>query len=398
MLPALRSLPWPFALGTLLLVACSVARSAPYVPADDDTPLEQAPSTLNAALRDKAARLAQHPQDAQLAVEVAAGWLQIARRTSDPRPIGYAEAALKPWWRAAAPPPEVLFQRASLKQTVHQFEAALADLSLLLTMPGLPRSVHAQALLTRATVLAVVGRQIEAARDCIPLSEVADRNIGRLCTAQVQALGAQAARTSDLLGFLLEHGGLGSDATTRLWGDTLTGELAARLGRTALAQEAFTAALKEDPEDAYLLAAYADFLLDQGRPGEVRSLLASSLRADGLLLRHALALKALRDPQAANEAAQLGARFAAARARGDQTHKREESRYVLQLRGDAATALKLALENWDIQREPADVRVLAEAAVATHDAGALRIVHDWIASTGLIDAVDPAVRQVASNG
>jgi hypothetical protein len=53
------------------------------------------------------------------------------------------------------------------------------------------------------------------------------------------------------------------------------------------------------------------------------------------------------------------------------------------LTGDAQTALRLARENWNVQREPADLRVLAEAAAATGDSGAKETVRQWLAQTGL---------------
>ena len=46
-----------------------------------------------------------------------------------------------------------------------------------------------------------------------------------------------------------------------------------------------------------------------------------------------------------------------------------------------------------MQREPADLRILAEAAAATHDAAALQVVRDWLAATRLEYA---AVRRVAA--
>jgi len=42
----------------------------------------------------------------------------------------------------------------------------------------------------------------------------------------------------------------------------------------------------------------------------------------------------------------------------------------------------LALENWKVQREPADLRVLAEAASAAGDAAALGTVKQWLTETG----------------
>jgi len=79
----------------------------------------------------------------------------------------------------------------------------------------------------------------------------------------------------------------------------------------------------------------------------------------------------------------LRARFDASRARGDTVHRREEARFQLQLNGDPKVALRLAQENWKVQREPADLRILAEAAHATGDTLARETVHQWLAATGL---------------
>ncbi len=84
--------------------------------------------------------------------------------------------------------------------------------------------------------------------------------------------------------------------------------------------------------------------------------------------------------------AALRARFAASRARGDRVQLREEARFVLALEGDAATALKLARSNWATQREPADLRILAEAAHAANDADALATVRRWLADTRIEQA------------
>ena len=83
-------------------------------------------------------------------------------------------------------------------------------------------------------------------------------------------------------------------------------------------------------------------------------------RNDALLLRIALAEQRLPDHAAdfAAHRADLAARFDAARRRGDSLHRREEARFRLTMLGDAAGALALARANWDVQREPADRRIL----------------------------------------
>jgi hypothetical protein len=71
--------------------------------------------------------------------------------------------------------------------------------------------------------------------------------------------------------------------------------------------------------------------------------------------------------------------------RGDMSHLREQSRFQLEIEKDARTALALALRNWETQREPADLRVLAAAAGANSDKAALAVVSDWLAATRLED-------------
>jgi hypothetical protein len=82
----------------------------------------------------------------------------------------------------------------------------------------------------------------------------------------------------------------------------------------------------------------------------------------------------------------LDDRFAAAKQRGDTTHQAEEARYQLRLRGNTKEALRLATENYRVQREPRDARILLEASVAAGDPAAAQAVRDWLASSGFEDA------------
>jgi len=149
------------------------------------------------------------------------------------------------------------------------------------------------------------------------------------------------------------------------------------------AEKAFRDALALGVADVYLQAAYADFLLDRGRAADVLVLLKDAGRADVLLLRLALAAQATGDARAPRLAQTLGERFDAARLRGNTSHRKEESRYVLALKGDSAHALALAQQNWAEQREPADARILLEAALAARDDRAARPVLDWMAASGI---------------
>ena len=168
---------------------------------------------------------------------------------------------------------------------------------------------------------------------------------------------------------------------TRLWTLTRLAEMAWRLGDTALAERHFSDALKLGVTDNFLLAAYADFLLEQGRSKEVVALLKDWTRSDTLLLRLAQAEKRLGSADAAAHIQALGDRFAAANLRGERLHMGEEARFLLDLKGDAPAALSVALENWREQREPRDALVVLEAAVAARDAKAATPVLKWLAET-----------------
>jgi hypothetical protein len=164
------------------------------------------------------------------------------------------------------------------------------------------------------------------------------------------------------------------------------GEIAAWRGMATQAQTHFKAALALGRDDVYLLAAWADFLLDAGRFKEVAQLLATWESSDSLLLRLAEAEAALQLPGADKHARMLADRYSAARARGDTTHRAEEARFELRLRKDVATALRLARDNYAVQREPRDARVLLEAALASKDPAGGQAARDWVRSCGFEDA------------
>ncbi|HEX9183079.1 MAG TPA: hypothetical protein VF876_07445, partial [Burkholderiales bacterium] len=224
----------------------------------------------------------------------------------------------------------------------------------------------------------------DAARACAALAPLADELMATGCSAYVEAAtGGTRAAYARLRGALERAPQAG--AAARLWSETRLAEMAARLGDAAGAERHFKAALTLGVNDNFLLAAYADFLLAQRRPREVVALLGDWTRADTLLLRLALAERALGLAEATRHAQILGERFAAAARRGERLHLAEEARYLLELRGDAAAALAAAAENWQSQREPRDALILLEAARAARNAAAAAPALEWLARTGFED-------------
>src|SRR3569623_3172237 len=144
-------------LAQLLIGSCAAAGAAPYTPADDGAVLEQLPfnasDTTAAELRGLRRALTASPRDAAFAERVARRYIQQSRLDSAPRYLGYAAAALKPWWKMPEPPVGVLVLRAVILQARHQFGAALTDLDQAVRrQPG-----NAQAWLPRAAVATAQG-------------------------------------------------------------------------------------------------------------------------------------------------------------------------------------------------------------------------------------------------
>jgi Tfp pilus assembly protein PilF len=380
----LRPLICAVLIAALIAAVSFVAAAEPFVPDSDGQVLERLPFGSNDPvirhLRLQQTRLNREPDNLPLALRLAEGYLELGRVSGDPRYGGYAQAALVPWWQLEQPPQAVLVLRATLRQRMHEFDAALGDLATVLSAN--PRNV--QARLTRATVLQVQGAYESAREECRALQNLTQELVWVACLASVNGATGQLHESYRQLRSALENHP-NAQPEVRSWVLTSLAEMAARADMAEEAETHFRAALGLDAAETYLLSAYADFLLDSHRSREVLALLRDKTRADPLLLRYALALQAQNSKELPGQVEQLGDRFAASRLRGDRVHLREEARFTLHLQNAPGAALKLAQENWLVQKEPADVRVLLEAALAAHDDGAVGAVRDWLRRSGLED-------------
>ncbi len=288
----------------IVLFACAcvlaTAGAAPHIPASGTQVLERLPGGLAPARRELQglrAALAAKPGDLTLATTLAQRYIEQSRRDGDPRYLGYAQAALAPWWSQPQPPSPVLVLRATLRQSTHQFGAALTDLDAVLKRD----SGNSQAWLTRATVQAITGDFAGARASCMRLYSRAPELVVQACLSSVGSVSGQAAASYERLRqtYIARSD---SPPALRTWVATLLGEMAARLGRFDMAESHYREALALDASDSYLLGAYADFLLERGRAPEVIALLKDKTQADALLLRYAIALKNANAPGAARPA------------------------------------------------------------------------------------------------
>ncbi|HEY6457025.1 MAG TPA: tetratricopeptide repeat protein [Steroidobacteraceae bacterium] len=332
------------------------ARSAPYIPGSDAQVLAELPA---GARHSSLATRELTRTRIDIALPLAQFYISRARATGDLRFLGYAEAILAPWMNRPEVSPQVMILHATILQSRHLFSASLAELDHALAK----NPNDAQAWLTRATVLRVLGRYAEAMVSCQRLAVFADTAIATLCVQALQGLTGQLASAYTTIAALPLQA-LPPEA--RAWRYSELGEMAERLGDDKDAEHWLREGLAIAPDDFYMRTACADLLLRQGRAPATLQLLAGYEAIEPMLLRIAIAHRMLHDAAGSRSEALLSAAFSVEQQRGDAVHRREQARFLLDVSWQPAAALTAAQENWQVQREPEDLLILMRAAQAAH--------------------------------
>lgn len=359
-----------------MLIAPLSAFAEPWRPASDDEIIETLPIGAPSGLALESSADATLEQ----AIASARASLLLGQRYSDPRQYGYAEAALAPWNQRSADDARLAVLNARIQQFRHDFDGAKARLNALLETD--PNQTEAWLLL--ATIEQVQGNLTQARAACARVAGQGDLLAAITCGAGVSSLTGNAQTSADLLLGQLQASPT-SDVAIRLWAWTLLGEMRTRLGEDDAAAAAFTQALRVDAEDVYARSAYADLGLQRDQPQAALDLIGDRINADALLLRAAIAARRAKAPNAAALNAAFAERVDEMSKRGDFTHRRELARAALELDDDADAALKLALDNWKVQREPADALLVLQAALASGQKDAAAEVIAFVQSNNLED-------------
>jgi tetratricopeptide (TPR) repeat protein len=353
-----------------------------YIPSDGSQVVETLRKDLwQSELSGLRKKVTAAPTDSAAATRLATRYIEVARKSGDPRNLGYAESVLKPWRVNGTATADMLVLQATILQSTHQFPAALLVLNQALKLDR----HHAQAWLTKATIELVMGNYSAAKSSCLRLQGLTTPSIATACFCSVASLNGDAGK-SYLTLQQVYNSAPEIDIGLRSWLLTLLGEMAVRLGDNKAAENWFVKGLRVDPNDHYLLGAYADLLLDQERDREVITLLADKNQIDGLLLRSVIALQKQKSPLLMEKINTLQQRFGAAASRGDTVHQREQARFELQLKQNPNTAMDFAEKNWSIQKEPADLKIVLEAAWASQRVSAASPMLEWMRQNKLEDA------------
>lgn len=300
--------------------------------------------------------------------------LQQARTSGDPRFLGYAQSALLQWPEDALTP-RLRVLRGSLRQSLHQFDAAEDDLRTV-TGSDAPARLRSQAWLILANMSLAQGQYDEARRACRALTASYPGLIAASCQAQVDARTGQAKTAYQTLWQRVDDTRTQRDPVSLAWAEGTLADIAAQLGKPE-AEQHWQAVLARHSDDLYSRTQYADWLIRHDRPQDALALTEGYEQVDSLAVLRAVAL----DQQGVGDATlvdRLDERFAEAQWRGDLLHKRELARFLLDVEGQPETAFEYAWTNWQTQREPADTRLVLRAAQAAGKTEAAQDVRQWL--------------------
>jgi tetratricopeptide (TPR) repeat protein len=366
---------------------------APFAPASDREVLQQVPAASDPKVREMAAlrrKLDAAPSDLRAAADLARAYIDFGRQIGDAHYAGYAEAVIAPWMAKPQPSSVALVLQATILQFRHQF----SDARDLLKRALKDEPHNAQAWLTLATLDMVQGDYPQAAEDCQAAARTGGFALGLACSGNRLSYVGKAEQSVALL-TQIEGDAPSLSDPFKAWVQGLLAESAERLGDWTAAETHYRKALRYTPDDNFLVVAYADFLLDRGRPKEVLGLIPNDAQSDTAFLRLVLAQAALKSPDLARYSWIMAARFEALTQRGSDYYGREQVRFALHVQHDADLALDLAKRNWQVQRGPWDARVFLEAASAAHQPQAAIPVLAFLEQTKLQDPViEPLARQL----
>jgi tetratricopeptide (TPR) repeat protein len=332
-------------------------------------------------------RVSPGPSTAQALAEA---FIARARSAREPRYVGRAESLLATQASRPGAPPSLRRLYARTLQYRHEFAGAIVILDSLLREDRR----DADARLARASLRLTRGDFDAARSDCAHLAVLggAHSTAGVACLAQALAGSGELQRARALLEAAPAPGA--ADAASRAYLLGTRAELAERAGDLSRAIADYQDALRLEPQDDAIRAALADALVERGDRATARRLLAiekpglallvRSVDLEGGDARHALAGRA-------REWLELES------ARGDARHDRELALLEIAA-GSAHEALAAAQRNFRVQRELADVRALARAAVLAGDVAVQAELRQWLSRTRYQDLVTDRILAARQSG
>lgn len=331
--------------------------------------------------------------DAEASLQSLFATFQLAQRENSARAYGHVLQLLDSWPADRPLPAAARLIKASVLQHNHRFGDALAELA------QLPEdgSTLAPKLQMCAQILLIIGDYEEAAQTCAELRSSLFIHAALNCETQLLGLTGEAQQALATLSTLLTQPQF--DPAYRLEYLLTSADIAMRLNSIDSTYTYYEKALALAPSNHYALSTFSDWLLSQGDHARVVELLEAKVTQQQDTELSILYARALVKQGASARYLEVKNRVteevAAMRKRGaDRPHKLI-AQYALYLAGDYELATHEALANFEAQKEPSDVLLLARAANAQGDHQALSRVKSWLTFSGLqSSAVEELVKAV----
>jgi len=332
----------------MFLVLTAVVSAAPYTPKNDDKVVLQLQplSDIDQQFQQLRVEWKKNPFETDVAAKLARLYLDRSQDRAGERYLGYAQAVLAPWENSPTAPLKIRYLSARLLQAQHQFSAAIEVLNSILKIN--PR--HISARFSLAGVHEARGEYQQGQQVCKKLGAGGEAVLAALCLANFWTLSNKLERGLHLLKSLIYQV---ETPALKSWLLGVMAQASFVAGQFEQADQYYQQALALKPKQAYLLTTYADFLLAQNRADAVLKLLSDNVRDARLLLRLALAHRALGESRAVESVlSRLRLGFAEAKWRGDKNGMLVEARYLLEFESEFSRALQLAHEHWLVEKSP----------------------------------------------
>ncbi len=300
---------------------------------------------------------------------------------ADPRLLGRIKALLQPWWTKSLAPIEVRFFRGFIHQHEHRFADSLVDIeSVLIANPR-----HNSARFLQISIQQILGDFKQAETNCRQLRRSVGELVGIACVLWQQSFQGNLKRSFYKFKNEMVKSDL-SQVAVKVYFLSALADMAMRQNELINARKYWHEVLTLSPSP-HVHVALADVLLAQKDYGGVLELLSPSGSNESMLLRLAIAAKRLGHPDALRYRKEFESKIVVSRLRGDNIHHREEALYQLEILGDVNRALHHAKANWESQKEPIDIRILAQTATVTGNHETLAQLKQWIQERDYEDAI-----------
>ncbi|MEY4756740.1 MAG: hypothetical protein RJA34_1638 [Pseudomonadota bacterium] len=384
-------------IATLSIAAQAQARYRPDNAAVMLTSSVHVQSGKDSALRalDKAWRAQPTNLDASLAYARAVFITGLTE--GDLRWFGSAKAAMTPWWLAKELPADAYFLRGLIKQGFHDFRAGLEDINLAIARePGRPEFWS-----WRFALHLLLADMAAAQQDAQEMARLFGEQEASVYRAILLYRGGQAkAAITSLEGLRIAPDFQG--ASSQEWLGFHLGEAYRVAGQAEQAITLWKKQLQTSPRSHLLRLSLADVLNQQGRHREARQIATmsgpSDSTTDALLMQTLLASRGLKDGDEVRLASLFEARMKSQALRQESLIERPKLVYLISYGKDLTAGLALSIENWKLQKEPADAVLFAQAALALQQPRAAEPVVAWANETRYTDPqLSPLLAQLKAH-